>query len=300
MDLLQRIFPVAERRQLQGLKINLCGTYGDCIYHTRFHEVIAHFKAAGLSVMIETNGSHRSSEWWQKTCTLLDDKDAITFSVDGLEDTNHIYRVNSRWPDIIAAMEYCAPRVFVSWKFIVFRHNEHQVEQAEALARRLGVRDITFKKSARFREDDPLAPASDDYIGLVNLNRRAIRQTRAAALPGAELDAQVSLRQNCYSGKGLAITALGYVYPCTNCESSDTTTWFFGNREHFNLRKHSLREILASPKWAELQQLWGLASTSPGTCVHTCGVHRDFNQRYSQAARADRPNKPDDVIRVEF
>ena len=61
-----------------------------------------------------------------------------------------------------------------------------------------------------------------------------------------------------------------------------------------------MREVLASPKWGELQQLWGLASTSPGTCVHTCGVHRDFDQRYSRAARADRPNKPDDVIRVEF
>jgi MoaA/NifB/PqqE/SkfB family radical SAM enzyme len=300
LDLLQRVFPVSQRSRWQGLKINLCGTYGDCIYHTRFHDVIAHFKAAGLTVMIETNGSHRLLPWWKKTCALLDDNDAITFSVDGLEDTNPIYRVNSRWSDIVTAMAYCAPRVFVSWKFIVFRHNEHQIEQARSLAGQLGVRDITFKKSARFREDDPLAPQSDDYIGVVNRNRRMIRRARSAGLPAIELDRQIAVRPNCLSGKGLAITALGYLYPCTNCESSDTATWFYRNREHFDLRKYSIFQILASAQWRELESLWDHASTAPGTCAHTCGVHRDFSQQYDAAARQDRPNKPDDVMRVAF
>lgn len=299
LDLLQRIFPVAERESFRGLMLNLCGTYGDCIYHTRFHDVIAHFKAAGLNVMIETNGSHRTMEWWEKTVALLDGNDGITFSVDGLEDTNHIYRVNSRWRDIEDAMAYCAPRVYVSWKYIVFRHNEHQIEAAKALAGRLGVRDITLKKSARFREDeDELAPDSGKYIGLVNMNRRAVRRARSAGLPAAELDAQLSIRPNCGSGKGLAITALGYLYPCTNCESEDTETWFYRNREHFDLRRYSIREILTSDKWVELERLWRRSSTAPGTCAHTCGVHRDYRRRYEQEARKDRPNKPDDVVRV--
>ena len=301
VELLRKIFPVSEHTSLAGLKINLCGTYGDCIYHTQFHDVLAHFKTAGLNVMIETNGSHRTREWWEKTCALLDANDSITFSVDGLEDTNHIYRINSRWKDIISAMEYCAPRVFVSWKFIVFRHNEHQIEEAKALAKKIGVRDITFKKSARFRDgDDPLKPKNAAYIGVVNLNRRMIRDVRAAGLPAVELDRQVAIRQNCSSGKGLAITALGYLYPCTNCESADTTTWFYRNREHFNLRKFSISQVLASAKWLELQKMWQRTSTAPGTCAHTCGVHRDFDQRYNRAAREDRPNKPDDVIRIEF
>lgn len=301
VELLQKLFPVAEYASFQGIKINLCGTYGDCIYHTRFHDVIAHFKAVGLNVMIETNGSHRTLDWWKRTCSLLDVGDSITFSVDGLEDTNHIYRINSRWNDIITAMEYCAPRVFVSWKFIVFRHNEHQIEQAKALAESLGVRDITFKKSARFRDgDDPLKPRNSSYIGVVNRNRRVIREVRNAGLPTTELDQQISIRQNCSSGKGLAITALGYLYPCTNCESSDTDTWFFRNREHFNLHKYSIMEVLGSSKWLELEKLWRRASTAPGTCAHTCGVHRDFTQSYSRSARVDRPNKPDDVIRIKF
>jgi MoaA/NifB/PqqE/SkfB family radical SAM enzyme len=301
LGLLQRTFPVSERDSFSGLMLNLCGTYGDCIYHTRFHEVIAHFKAAGFNVMIETNGSHRTMPWWEKTVSLLDENDGITYSVDGLEDTNHIYRVNSRWSDIEAAMAYCAPRVFVSWKFIVFRHNEHQLEQAKALAKRLGVRDITLKKSARFRDDeDSLTPDGDEYIGLVNLNRRAVRRARSAGLTATELDSRLSIRPNCRSGKGLAITALGYLYPCTNCESPETDTWFHRNRGHFDLRRHSIQEIVASDKWNELENLWRRPSTAPDTCAHTCGVHRDYRLQYEQSARQDRPNKPDDVVRIAF
>ena len=151
------------------------------------------------------------------------------------------------------------------------------------------------------REDeDALTPGSDEYIGLVNLNRRAVRRVRSADLPASDIDSQLSIGPNCRSGKGLAITALGYLYPCTNCESSETDSWFYRNREHFNLRKLSIREILASEKWRELEYLWQRSSTAPGTCAHTCGVHRDYRPQYEQAARKDRPNKPDDVIRIAF
>ena len=299
LSLLEQVFPAAEREHLEGLKVNMCGAYGDCIYHTRFHDVVRHLKSAGLKVMVETNGSHRTLDWWAKTCDLLGDGDAITFSVDGLEDTNHIYRVNSRWSDIVAAMEYCAPRVFVSWKFIIFRHNEHQVEDAKALARTFGVRDVTFKKSARFSEGDPLAPRADEYIGVVSRNRMAIRALQAKDVAAEEFDRQVRIRQNCLSGKDLAITAQGYLYPCTSCETSDMTTWFSRNRAHFDLREHSIRTILQSPKWRELHGLWAKASTAPSACLAYCGVHRDYDQPYDETARADRPNKPEDVFRVE-
>ncbi len=299
VSLLEEVFPVAERDRFEGLNINMCGAYGDCIYHTRFHEVVRHLKSAGLKVMIETNGSYRNLEWWAKTCELLGDGDAITFSVDGLEDTNHIYRINSRWSDIVAAMAYCAPRVLVSWKFIIFRHNEHQVEEAKELAKTLGVRDIAFKKSARFKEEDPLAPQSDEYIGVVSRNRMAIRRLQANDVSIEEFDRQVSIRQKCLSGRSLAITALGYLYPCTSCETSDMTSWFSRNREHFDLRRHTIQAILASPKWLELHELWRKASTAPSACLGYCGVHGDFDRRYDEAARVGHPNKPEDVIRVE-
>ena len=300
VSLLEKIFPVSQRHRLQGMGINLCGAYGDCVYHRQFHDVIRHLKAAGLTLMVETNGSHRKIDWWQKTCDILDEDDVITFSVDGLEDTNHLYRVNARWSDIEKAMRYCAGRVTVSWKFIVFRHNEHQIEQARALAKDIGVRDITFKKSARFRQQDPLAPENGDFIGVVTRNRRQIQRLREDGVSDDEFDRQVSIRRKCLSGKDLAITALGYLYPCTSCENSNTESWFYQNREHFDLRRHTIDEILGSSKWKELESLWGNASRAPSSCLAYCGVHRDHDAAYDREARPDCPDKPRDAVRVQL
>lgn len=299
LDVIEHALPLSERDRLEGLRANLCGAHGDCIYHRDFHAVLAHLKALGMRVTIETNGSHRKAPWWERTCALLGEEDAIVFSVDGLEDTNHLYRVNARWEDIERAMRLAAARVAVDWKFIVFRHNEHQIEAARALAADIGVRSISFKKSARFRPHDRLAPRDARYVGTVARNRAEV----AAVVRGgaaAALDAAVAIGAKCRAGKALAITARGYFFPCTSCESADTTSWFHANREHFDLRRHSLPEILDSPKWRELERSWEQASSAPRSCLYYCGVHRDFDRAYRRESRPDRPYKPEDLERTEL
>ncbi len=299
VDLVERIFPLAERERFAGLRVNLCGAHGDCIYHPRFHAVLAHLKAVGLRVCVETNGSHRKARWWERTCALLGAEDSIVFSVDGLADSNHRYRVNARWSDIEAAMRTCAPRVAVHWKFIVFRHNEHQLEAARALAAEIGVRSLGFKKSARFRRDDPLAPRDVRFIGEVTRNRRTMAEVLAAADRAERLDREVAIRAKCRAGKDLAITARGYLFPCTSCESADPDTWFARHREEFDLRRRSIAAILASPRWRELERLWERASSAPASCLHYCGVHRDHEAAYARSSRPDRPHKPEDLVTVE-
>ncbi len=298
VELLERVFDPARRERFEGLHVNLCGAYGDCIYHREFHAVLRVLKRAGLKVGIETNGSFKSLEWWAETCGILGEHDTINFSVDGLADTNHIYRVNARWDDIEAAMRYCAPRVHTSWKFIVFRHNEHQVEEARALAESIGVRQITFKKSARFAADDDLAPANENFIGIVARNRQSI-----ALLSDADreaFDRRVAIRPKCRYGANLAITALGYFYPCTSCESGDTSTWFHRHRDDFDLRRHDIEEILASPRWRELEGLWQRASGAPASCLRYCGVHEEFDALYPNESSSARPYRPADSVRVDL
>ena len=216
--------------------------------------------------------------------------------MDGLADTNPMYRINSKWEDIQAAMKYCAHRARVHWKYIVFQHNEHQLEEAKTLAKSLGVEVIIFKKSARFREKDKLAPKNETFVGVVSRNRRKITDTfQKSGLQIREIDESVKVMSRCRSGKNLAITARGYLYPCTVCETSNTSTWFYKNRESFNLRTHSLDEVLSSEKWEELEKLWGNFSTAPDACRQNCGVHQEFVDVYAQESRGDRVNKPEDV-----
>jgi len=300
LELIRQTFPQEKAADFAGMKINLCGAYGDCIYHKQFHEVIAYLKQVGFHILIETNGSYKKQAWWERTCEILGDDDSVIFSVDGLRDTNPLYRVHSDWDSIVTAMKTCAPRVKTNWKFIVFKHNEGQLEEARQLAESLNIHSITFKKSARFREVDELAPENLEFIGTAAQNRRKVVEFIDSKNPVADFDNNVCIKQRCFSGKDIAITALGYLFPCTSCESEDRSSWFNANAEHFNLRQYTIREILNSPKWAELEQLWQKASTAPKSCLSYCGVHNEFSQNYISESRPDRPHKPDDTLSYEF
>jgi MoaA/NifB/PqqE/SkfB family radical SAM enzyme len=146
--------------------VTFCGNYGDPIYHPQFHEIVEHVKKEGLKINFDTNASYRNRAWWQKTASMLARSDRATFSIDGLEDTNPVYRVNARWPDIMIAVEEMRDRARLIWKFIVFRHNQHQIEEAKSLAKRLGFDEFKLRRSNRYdgpwiksgKGEDPLKP----------------------------------------------------------------------------------------------------------------------------------------------
>jgi MoaA/NifB/PqqE/SkfB family radical SAM enzyme len=165
--------------------VNMCGNYGDAIYHPRFHDIIAHLKGEGFAVRVETNGSYRGRAWWRRTAALLDRGDWISLSIDGLEDTNHLYRVHARWADIAGAAEELRGRVFLVWKFIVFRHNQHQVEAARDQAKAWGFDQFRLIRSSRFDGQwlgadgvDPLKP-DPAWVGARKAAVERIREIRS-------------------------------------------------------------------------------------------------------------------------
>ena len=59
----------------------------------------------------------------------------VNFSVDGLEDTNHLYRQGVKWEKVEDNMvAFCDAGWIIKWTFLVFRHNEHQVNIARGWA----------------------------------------------------------------------------------------------------------------------------------------------------------------------
>ena len=46
---------------------------------------------------MNTNAGAKSAEWWTELAGVIGRKGAVIFSVDGLKDTNHLYRINSNW-----------------------------------------------------------------------------------------------------------------------------------------------------------------------------------------------------------
>ena len=68
--------------------------------------------------------------WWKKLASILKPEDAIYFSIDGIENNFHIYRVNASWKKIMSHINILSsydngPSII--WKYILFRYNELDV-----------------------------------------------------------------------------------------------------------------------------------------------------------------------------
>lgn len=132
------------------------GCYGDAIYHPDFLELCDYYQnTCNKLLTIHTNGSAKSKKFWDQAADMHWKRSTeFVFSVDGLEDTNHIYRINAKWHQIEYGMramlnipKWRRPKLI--WKFIVFPYNHHQVQQASELAASMGFDRFEASKSWR-------------------------------------------------------------------------------------------------------------------------------------------------------
>jgi MoaA/NifB/PqqE/SkfB family radical SAM enzyme len=131
----------------------MCGNYGDPAVASDTLEAFAYFREHNptLNLSMHTNGSMKKPEWWAELAGVIGQKGYVIFGVDGLEDTNHLYRQGTVWKKIMEnAQAFIDAGGRARWDYIVFAHNEHQVEEARALATNMGFEKFNIKKSNRF------------------------------------------------------------------------------------------------------------------------------------------------------
>ena len=148
---IERIFPIDFIKQLN--RLYMCGNYGDPAVASDTLEAFAYFREhnAKINLSMHTNGSMKKPEWWAELASVIGQKGYVIFGVDGLEDTNHLYRQGTVWKKIMEnAQAFIDAGGRARWDYIVFAHNEHQVEEAQALAAKMGFEKFNIKKSNRF------------------------------------------------------------------------------------------------------------------------------------------------------
>lgn len=135
-------------------KIVVCGTFGDPAVCRELPGMLEYFISANPQVTIglNSNGGLRTPQWWRGLAKVLrPGQDCCTFSIDGLADTNHIYRRGVRWHQLETNLQaFIEAGGDAHWEMLVFEHNQHQVEQARDLAQRMGFRWFRAKVSMRF------------------------------------------------------------------------------------------------------------------------------------------------------
>lgn len=129
------------------------GDKGDPIMHPEIEKFIEHFYELPNRPIINlmTNGGIRSTAWWAKLGKKYP-KLNVTFSIDGLEDTNHLYRVGVNYRKVMDnARAYIDAGGCATWKFLIFQHNEHQVEEVKILAEQIGFSALLLRDADRAR-----------------------------------------------------------------------------------------------------------------------------------------------------
>jgi len=151
--------------------ISFCGQISDPIYHSKFDQVMKLVSEnPHKSFSINTNGTRKKPEWWKKMYSLSHKNVSWIFGLDGADqEAANIYRVNTRFDEVLEAMKLGASMgVAVVWQFIVFKHNEHQIELAKQIAKDNGI-DLQILKSNRWHlieimKDNGIEPPSDKWI----------------------------------------------------------------------------------------------------------------------------------------
>jgi MoaA/NifB/PqqE/SkfB family radical SAM enzyme len=133
------------------------GVIGDPCSAPNFIEVCEVFRrlAPQATIRISTNGGMKSAKFWTELAHVLGDKGEVVFGIDGLADTNHIYRVGVSFQNLYNNVNaFIAAGGIAIWQFITFKHNEHQVEEARDIAKLLGFKEFFVKPSHRFMLDE--------------------------------------------------------------------------------------------------------------------------------------------------
>lgn len=139
-DTFKKILLAPEFKSVEELEF--CGTIDDPLMHPELLEFLDFAATVGsYNIMLHTNASLRSKEYWKKLAQVLKKhrQHTVKFSVDGLEDTNHLYRQNTTWTKIMEnARAFIEEGGRASWQYLIFPWNEHQLMSAKALSVEMG------------------------------------------------------------------------------------------------------------------------------------------------------------------
>jgi MoaA/NifB/PqqE/SkfB family radical SAM enzyme len=277
-----------------------CGNFGDPIINHDLLEMCEYTSGVNpdLLVRIHTNGGARTTDWWRKLAKVLPENHAVIFGIDGLEDTHHLYRIGTKFETVIRnARAFIEAGGNAEWVFIKFKHNEHQIEEAESLAKRVGFSQFVVKNTNRFIDGESfnvhdkegntiykLNPPSDNVIKFID--KKVV----------SKIDDWIktsTIKCKALDEKEIYIDAHKKVYPC--CFLASSTYYYvekdsivssikdqvveqhndlvesLGGIGNIDASINTVKQIIDSDKWQVVwNQYW--EEKKLFTCARICGV----------------------------
>jgi hypothetical protein len=134
-------------------KMFMCGNYGDPATGYYTMDIYNYFRKINpeITLGMNTNGAVQTTFFWHALGKLFNKpNDYCVFSIDGLEDTNHVYRKNVNWEKLMSNTQaFISAGGSAHWDMLVYKHNQHQVDACEQLAKDMGFKWFRAKVSKR-------------------------------------------------------------------------------------------------------------------------------------------------------
>tara|TARA_A100001035_G_C27777134_1_gene499659 strand:+ start:647 stop:1696 length:1050 start_codon:yes stop_codon:yes gene_type:complete len=302
---LKRLLP--DRRYIENKRFKFCGVLGDPAIHPEFIDMVEYLLENNCSrVNISTNGGVGNVDTWNRLGKLATFKEravCVDFCIDGHEETNHIYRVNTKWNVIMrnikAFVQNAKERTIdSSWTYIVFDHNEHELDTAIKEAKKFGLK---FNKRTGMR--------NSYFDWIANIRKKKERKQVVITTTGKKehkakeqvYSLEKAIKENAVDENIIKSIKCKYVHEGEIFIGADLTMWpccflydsKFKNAENINeklsiylgdwnnLKNKTIDEVLAHPYYESvLEDSWNPAhNLHMARCVKTCGYNQAYHNK---------------------
>lgn len=309
LDDCKKIFTPEFIAQLETMY--MCGNLGDPIVARDTLKIFEYFREHNPTMWLSmnTNAGAQKEDWWTQLAEIYGRKGAVIFSVDGLEDTNHFYRQGVIWANVERSMKaFIKAGGRARWDFLIFEHNQHQVEEARKLSKEWGFEKFVAKKTGRFITQDSQKKESHQAVSRTGEKTTEIKKPDEAYQNSALKKQDGILKKygsmdNYYDAayieckvvkdSSLFITAEGIAMPCCwtagrmykwwHKDPKVEQIWNFVDKEALDAR-NGLEKVFETGIFQKIQDSWKKPSCADGklkVCAMKCGSEFDpFGEQF--------------------
>jgi radical SAM protein with 4Fe4S-binding SPASM domain len=216
---------------------------GEPFLHPNFTDLVKEAKTFNIFTITSTNAHYLTDELASET--IKSGLDKLIISVDGTTaETYRKYRVGGDFEKVLEGTRRLveqkklakAHHPHIVWQFVVFKHNEHQIEDIKRLGKDLQVDEVSIKTAQvyDFEEAHQIIPSTSKYA-------------RYKLNGAGKFEIKNKLLNQCWRmWQGCVITWDGKIVPC--CFDKDA------KHSVGELNQQSFAEIWKSPNYNAFRQ----------------------------------------------
>lgn len=224
-------------------EVNINGNFGDIVMNPQAVDIVRYFRQHDIEIVISTNGGARKKDFWQDLAVL---ECKVLFCLDGLSDTHSIYRQDTVYETVLKnAQTFINAGGNAVWKMIPFDHNQHQIEDCQALSKELGFSDFVLTDQGR-----DTGVAVDKKGNVVNVIGKPkvinfdqlLESKKTDEILLEDLNPVVkSITCEVKKNKSIYVTSIGEVYPCCYTGFYPRT---YGHGQYYQVVNKQLNNII--------------------------------------------------------